>query len=158
MKKEVIRSSGRNYIVKEKELKKDKNSGYLRITLTKNGKHYHKLVHRLVAQAFIPNPNNLSQVNHKDENKLNNCVDNLEWCDRKYNSNYGTRCLRISKNRRNQRKINQYDLKGNLIKTWESAVDIRNYYNLYNTGHIIRCCKGIYKKMYGYRWEYANEK
>lgn len=158
LEKKIVRSSGRNYIAKEKILKKDKCRGYLRVSLIKNKKQIHKLVHRLVAEAFIPNPKNYNEINHKDENKLNNCVDNLEWCTRKYNSNYGTRCLRISKNRRNKKKINQYDLNGNFIKTWNSAVDIRNYYNAYNTGHITKCCQGIYKQMYGYRWEYANEK
>ena len=73
------------------------NGGYCRIFLYKNNKKRKFIVHRLVAQAFIPNPNNLPQVNHKDENKANNCVNNLEWCDCKYNQNYGTRNKRIGK-------------------------------------------------------------
>ena len=65
--------------------------GYLFVNLTYNGKHKTITVHRLVAQAFLPNPDNLSEVNHKDEDKSNNRVENLEWCDRKYNLNYGSR-------------------------------------------------------------------
>ena len=64
--------------------------GYLVVILTHNGIKKSKRVHRLVAEAFIPNPNNLPEINHKDENKLNNSVDNLEWCNRTYNNNYGT--------------------------------------------------------------------
>ena len=64
--------------------------GYMRVALCKNGKLKHLLVHRLVAEAFIDNPNNLPQVNHKDENKTNNRKENLEWCDSNYNINYGT--------------------------------------------------------------------
>lgn len=69
--------------------------GYLSIMLYKKGKPKNYKIHRLVAQAFIPNPDNLPEVNHKDEDKTNNCVDNLEWCTHKYNSNYGTRPKRI---------------------------------------------------------------
>ena len=65
--------------------------GYARIILCKNGKQYGKLVHRLVAELFIENPQGLSEVNHKDEDKTNNRVENLEWCDHKYNMNYGSR-------------------------------------------------------------------
>lgn len=64
--------------------------GYIQVNLCYNGKLYKKYVHRLVAQAFIPNPDNLPEVNHKDEDKTNNSVENLEWCDRKYNMNFGT--------------------------------------------------------------------
>lgn len=64
--------------------------GYLYVILSKNGNKEHAYVHRLVAQAYIPNPDNLAQVNHKDEDKTNNNVDNLEWCTTKYNINYGT--------------------------------------------------------------------
>lgn len=70
---------------------------YMQVYLSVNGKGKSKSVHRIVAEAFIPNPDNLPQVNHKDENRYNNHVDNLEWCTHKYNVNYGTRNQRISK-------------------------------------------------------------
>lgn len=73
-----------------------KTNGYLKYRLSKNGKQFEMSVHRLVAQAFISNPSNLPQVNHIDEDKTNNCADNLEWCTAKENSNYGTRIKRIS--------------------------------------------------------------
>lgn len=70
--------------------------GYYVTSLTKDGISKNYLVHRLVAMAWLPNPDNLPQVNHKDENKENNCVDNLEWCSAEYNTNYGTRNFRAS--------------------------------------------------------------
>ena len=85
-------SNGRIHLHKGKVLSpiKDKD-GYLQVNLCYNGKIHQIKVHRIVAQAFIPNPNNLPQVNHKDEDKTNNSVDNLEWCTVKYNNNYGSR-------------------------------------------------------------------
>jgi hypothetical protein len=76
-------------------LKVDKY-GYLIAVLTKNARHKDFKVHRLVAAAFIGNPNDYDQVNHKDENKKNNVVTNLEWCNAKYNTNYGTRNQRLT--------------------------------------------------------------
>lgn len=77
---------------------KDNRNRYKYVTLwDRNGKFLKTSIHRLVAQAFIPNPDNLPEVNHKDENKANNKVDNLEWCTHKYNINYGTCKQRISK-------------------------------------------------------------
>lgn len=70
--------------------------GYLQVVLCKNGKHKTCKVHRLVIEAFLPNPDNLPQVNHKDENVKNNNVKNLEWCDNKYNCNYGSRTERAA--------------------------------------------------------------
>lgn len=75
---------------------KPKKDDYLRVDLCKNNRHCYKSIHRLVAEAFIPNPDNLPQVNHKDEDKYNNRVDNLEWCSPIYNHNYGTINQRIS--------------------------------------------------------------
>ena len=76
-------------------------SGYVYVHLTaKNGKAVKERLHRLVAIAFLENPNNLPAVNHKDENKLNNSLDNLEWCSHQYNCNYGTRNQRITESRR----------------------------------------------------------
>ena len=78
------------------DLKPIKNRyGYMYVNLRKDGVTKQQYIHRLVAQAFIPNPNNLPEVNHKDEDKTNNNVKNLEWCDRKYNINYGTRTAKF---------------------------------------------------------------
>ena len=83
---------------KDKILKPFNNKdGYLRVGLYKEGKLKNHYVHRLVAEAFIENHNNFREINHRDEDKANNCVSNLEWCDRKYNINYGTRNEKISK-------------------------------------------------------------
>ena len=91
-----VKSKSKSYrLHKGKVLISEKNTrGYLSVVLSYNGKHKAITVHRLVAQAFIPNPNNLPEINHKDEDKTNNNVENLEWCDHKYNVNYGTRNIR----------------------------------------------------------------
>ena len=85
-------SNGQIHLHKGKVLSPVKsNLGYLLVSLCCNGKYKSISVHRLIAQAFIENPDNLPEINHKDEDKTNNSVDNLEWCDRSYNNNYGTR-------------------------------------------------------------------
>ena len=86
---------------KEREISMKNNKGYYEVALWKDSKRKMFLVHRLVAQMFIPNPDNLPQVNHIDENKTNNCVDNLEWCTQLYNNLYGTRLERVSNSLRN---------------------------------------------------------
>ena len=86
-----VKSLNYNHTKKEKILSDYPNTyGYLYVNLYKNGKGKPFYIHKLVAQAFIDNPNNYREINHKDENKQNNRVENLEWCNRKYNCNYGT--------------------------------------------------------------------
>lgn len=103
-----------NYANKERMLKPYKNhDGYLMIDLRSPGKRKSISVHRLVAQAFIPNPDNLPEVNHKDEDKTNNCVDNLEWCTTQYNCNYGTRNIRKGINCR--KPVCSVDEYGNIV-------------------------------------------
>lgn len=152
----VIVSIPRNgTIMQEKVLKQYKDKyGYLKVILQKNGIKKNKYIHQLVAQTFLDNPNNCLYVNHKDENKSNNNVENLEWCTQKFNMNYGTRNNRISKNERI--KINQYDLNNNFIKTWNGFVEIKETLNIDISG-IIRCCRNQYKTSNGYMWRYAEK-
>ena len=124
--------------------------GYLLVSLWKNNKQKTYKVHRLVAEAFIPNPYNLPQVNHKDENPLNNNVNNLEWCNSKYNCNFGTRIERISKRR--SKTVLQYDLEGNFIKEWKSTHECGR--NGYDQGNVAACCQGKLKKHKDSIWRY----
>lgn len=138
-----------------KMLKPSLNGGYLKVSLSKNGKAKPFLIHRLVAIAFIPNPTNLPEVNHKKEfEKTNNTVENLEWCDHSYNQNYGTRNDRVSKkmSRIKCKKVNQYDLDGNYIKTFNSIIDAQKEVG---STHICQCLKGNFEQTKGYKWRYA---
>lgn len=121
--------------------------GYNIVSLCKNKEKKTWRVHRLVAQAFIPNPDNLPCINHKDENKLNNCVDNLEWCDHKYNNNYGTRNERLSK------PVLQYTKDGKFIAEYPSIHEAERNTNI-DDGSISRCCNGKYKHTGGFKWRY----
>ena len=122
--------------------------GYMQVKLFKDGKCKNYKIHRLVAEAYIPNPDNLPQVNHKDENKTNNCLQNLEWCDAKYNTNYGT-CI-TKRSNSCKKPILQYDLDGNFIREWECASDVGKV----AVKSINNCLKGKNKTAYGYIWKY----
>lgn len=125
--------------------------GYKRVLLYKNNKSKHYLIHRLVAQAFIPNPDNLPQINHKDENRQNNVFNNLEWCDCKYNNNYGNRNQKIQKSL--SKEIKQLDKNGKLIKIWENSIIASKHLNIHS-GNIRSCCRHELKTAGGYIWEY----
>ena len=132
---------------KERILKPQKNtSGYLCVTLCKNNNQCQFEVHRLVAEVFLPNPNNYKEVNHKNEIKTDNRVENLEWCDRKYNQNYGTRTEKCSK------KVYQYTLDGKFVKEWKSTAECGR--NGYNYGNVAACCRGKLKKYKNFIWKY----
>lgn len=121
-------------------------TGYYRVNLAKEGKWKHFTVHRLVCNAFIPNPNNLPCINHKDENKQNNSLQNLEWCTVKYNINYGTARLRqAQKNKKNVKVINLLTKEKKIFK---GLKDTEKFFNL-PRGTIITYINrynGIYKK------------
>ena len=137
---------------KERILKPGWNAGgYLKVHLFKNAAAQDRLVHRLVAEAFIPNPENKPQVNHKDENKLNNCVNNLEWSTAKENSNYGSRNERLS------RKILQYSKSGEFIREWPGALEVERELNI-NHSNIAACCKCKRNFAGDYRWRYKEER
>ncbi len=127
------------------------SSGYLQVGLSKNGKTKYELVHRLVALAFVDNPDNLPQVNHKDECKTNNEASNLEWCNRKYNMNYGTVKQRIGA--KHKRRINQYDLNSNYIATYNSQQEAARQTGISNVS-IFYCCSGRTNQAGGYKWQY----
>lgn len=121
------------------------------------------LVHRLVAEAFIPNPNNYPCVNHKDEDKTNNCVENLEWCTVAMNNSYGTRVEKVLKKQRYGNKhfsgtaIAEIDGNGNLIKAWRSMSDIKRAYGM-NIQAVHANCNGITKATKsGKRFMYISE-
>ena len=140
------------------------NMGYWRIELNLNGKRQKEGVHRLVAECFIPNPDNLPFVNHKDENPLNNRVDNLEWCTPKYNSNYGN-CQ--AKRKRNttyytgaenakSKTVYQYDLEGNFIAEYGSTHEAARMTGLSPTC-IAKAAHGSLKQYVGFVWSYEKK-
>lgn len=119
-------------------------------------KDFHPQVHRLVAKAFLPNPDNLPEVNHKDENPKNNNVNNLEWCTREYNFYYGTGQLRAHNG--HKKKVAQISVDdGSIIKIWDSPTDaaIGLFCNKNKKSFISSCARNKRKTAYGFRWEYV---
>ena len=129
--------------------------GYMVVLFYKNGKRKMYRVHRLVAEIFLSNPNNLPQVNHKDENKKNNNADNLEWCTCEYNQNFGSRNERISKSKTNgktSKKVLQFSKSGEFIREWESTRECER--NGFDHSGVMKCCNGKLKSHKGYIWRY----
>lgn len=151
--------SGKIYSLKSGKLKEKKQSpkthGYLYVTLYHNGKRYYLRVHRLIAGAFIDNPTNLPEVNHKDENKINNRADNLEWCTSHDNKMYGTRRERIAykvSDPNRPRKNNTSGRKGVFktpYNTWQACLN-RTYLGTYKTfDEAVKAREMAEKEMYG---------
>ena len=129
----------------------DDSCGYLHVGLSKNKETKWCLVHRLVAETFLPNPDNLPEINHKDEDKTNNSVENLEWILHKDNCNHGTRNERVAKTQ--SKKVLQFTLDGVLIREWPSISECGR--NGFYIGNISACCNGKRKSAHSFRWEYA---
>ena len=152
-----IKAGAGKRLLEDKILKTIKEkAGYYSVTLCKDGKMYRKKVHRLVGFAFVENDDieHKTCINHKDENKLNNRADNLEWCTQEYNISYGTARKRQSETMKKKyasgeivanpphikKTVIQTDLEGNYIKTWDGAIDTEQ--EGYNSSSVNSCCKG----------------
>ena len=137
----AVTSCGKVWSYKNEKFLEPKvqRDGYLFVSLWKDGKVKNYRIHRLVAEAYIPNPDNLPQVDHIDNDKTHNYLNNLQWITNRDN-------CRKSKNK----PILQYDLDGNFIREWNSATDVGREVQ----SHICQCLKGKYKTAYGYKWVY----
>ncbi len=169
---DVIDSIGR-HSVKEGRILSLRNStktGYPTINLAKDGKFKSFNIHRLVAEAFIPNPKNLPCVNHKDESRDNNCVNNLEWCTYKYNNTYGTASERRTKRLREYfnshevighphhvKPIVQYSLSGKVVREFTSINAAERELGFSPSSGISACCSGKLHTAYGYVWRFKDE-
>ena len=144
-----IKSISRNGTIKENRiLKPNKVMGYSQVGLQKYGTRKYKKIHRLVAEAFIPNPENKKEVNHKDGNKANNCVDNLEWVTTSENQLHS-----YYKLKNNIKSVIQLSLNNEIIKEWESIAKVEQELKISNAD-ICKCCKGKRKTAGGYKWRY----
>lgn len=139
-------------------------AGYLRYTISIINRRFRICAHRAVALKYIPNPDSLPVVNHKDGNKLNNDISNLEWCTHAENVQHAydhcgkkpnkTGLGKFSINHHGSKKLKQLSLDGSLVKIWNCAADVKRETGL-NRGNICSCARGELKSAYGYKWEYA---
>lgn len=157
-----VKSLNYNKTKKERILKQNPTKrGYVHVDLCNKGKVITRNVHRLVAEAFIPNPNNFPIINHKQEERKDlNCVDNLEWCTQKYNINYGTRTEKVRKKLKGKKnlaaklrlskKVYQYTPGGQFVKEWQSVQECVTK----GFTHVSECCLGKRRTNKGYKWSY----
>lgn len=136
---------------------KTNGHGYKIVALSKENRSQNKYIHRLVAEAFLDNPNNYKYINHKDENKDNNCVNNLEFCTAQYNATYRDLHIRNGLKNRNNRlskKIYQLDDDNNIIKEYPSISEASRQLNV-SIQAISDCLNGKTKHSCGYKWEFV---
>lgn len=143
--------SHRDPIIMKQVADKD---GHMKITLSKNGRTKNFFVHRLVAMAFIPNPNGYPVVNHKDENPSNNTVKNLEWCTQRENTTYNNMPKRRAAPL--ARPIEQLTIDGAFIRKWKSRSEIVSETG-FSGGNITMACQGKRDTAHGFKWRYADQ-
>ena len=143
-----IRHKKRQKILKPR----DNNGGYQYVNFKINGKNTNFAVHRIVANAFIPNPNGYTEVNHKDYNKKNNCVDNLEWVSSSQNKQHSY--LKQENKKTRGKAVNQYTKEGIFLKTFDSVSDAAKELGCC-VAAISNCCLGRTKTSQGFRWSFV---
>ena len=154
----AVTSCGKIWSYRSKKFLKPRKDrkGYLGVMLCKDGTQKSYKIHRLVAKAYLPNPNNLPQVNHKDENKTHNYLNNLEWISGIDNMNYGTRNERTGHsqmNKQGSKALLQYDLQGNFIKEFPSVSEASRELGK-SQANISRCANGFKNQAYGFIWKF----
>ena len=130
--------------------------GYYHTSLYRDGRRKQVSVHVILASIFLPKRFGKTQVNHKDEKKLNNTIDNLEWMSPKENANYGTRNIRVIKTKKERgliKKVSMIDLEGNFIKSFDSILEAADFVHG-KSSNICCCCNNKAKTAYGYKWRY----
>lgn len=158
----IVKRSRKGRIIIQSESK-----GYSRAHMCKNGIVKIALVHRMVGVAFIPNPNNYPEINHKNGIRSDNRVENLEWCSKSQNIRH---CYDVLKRKVSPNVINvyggdhpastpilQYDLNGNFLREWPSAIEIQRALNV-NSPNIIACCRGKQQTCGGFSWKHKHER
>lgn len=164
--KTVLKSNGCSEIYKGRVLKTfEATGGYLYVRIAEEQNKFHSVrLHRIIAKTFIPNPHNLPQINHINENKKDNRAENLEWCTGKYNTNYGHRAEKFAISMQNNptlsKEVNQYDLDGKYLRSFPSASEAARFLNLSKVaaGRIGQCCRHLFSRgnsAYGFLWEFT---
>lgn len=152
----LVSNNGRIWSLRSKRVLKPKidKYGYAVVVLYSQRRSYYRTIHRLVAQTFIPNPLELPTVNHINENKTDNSVENLEWMSIADNDNYGTRNKRMAETKC-KKPVEQLLLDGTSVR-YKGVKDASRKTGI-NRCQIAKCCKNISKTAGGYQWRYANE-
>lgn len=150
----TLKRNGNGYYYTKEKIRRSKSTfdGYRAITLVKNGIFRTYTIHRLVAKAFVENPNNYNEINHIDEIKTNNRVDNLEWCTHAYNLEYGSR-KEITR-QKTMKPVLQFDRENKFIRKWNSGSDAARNLNIQQSS-ISNCCCHNRKTAGNYIWEFA---